>query len=819
MILIIKRCFSLKRWLFLCMCSLTPISFTQADTLYGIESIPITKVATVDIRVDGKLDEPVWNQLPVLEGLQVVEPDTLQPAQHTTQLQLFYDNRGMTIGIRAEQPAETLLARLSSRDKEINRDGVIVYLDTSGEGRYGYFFGVNLGGTLIDGAMLPERQLSALWDGPWSGAAQATNFGYTVEMFLPWSMLAMPTIDSQQRTMAIALTRRTAFRDETWGWPPLPDSQPRFMLGFQPISLTEFNTLASRGLTFYPSMSATQNRIRSETDTRVGTDIYWRPGSHMQLSATLLPDFGFVESDDVIINLTAYETFFPEKRPFFLEGNEIFITSPRSVVRAAATSTGARPVPNTFSLEPTTLLNTRRIGGAPRPPQIPSGVTVPDYELSKPTELLAATKVTGQNGGFRYGVLLAKEEDSEFYGRDSLGDEITLPQDGRDFGVVRLLYEDVAGGRRAIGMMSTAVTHSELDAYTNGIDLHYVSTDRRLVGDVQLMQSSVDDVHGYGGYFDVSYSPRQGTLHRYSFDYLNDELDVSDLGFLRRNDVVTNRYTFNKQSSASERFRFVNNNITATYERNTDDYVIGASLYYRNTLTLHNRNQLNTTTIYRPARWDDRTTYGNGNFRVHEGGLFEITYGTDTSKMISVSGGVNTSSEALGDWSYIARGGVTYKPNDRYSLDVNFMYRRANDWLVYLSGNTLGTYDAIHIQPSIDMSVFFTARQQLQFSLQWSGIKADATALYNASPGYNDLQKLPVNVSGASPYDFTISRLSAQIRYRWEIAPLSDLFVVYTRGGNVPRGVADEFHNLFSEALNDPIIDRIVVKLRYRFGS
>lgn len=792
---------------------------SQVLALDSSAALLVPKIDNVEIRIDGALDEAVWTGLLPFDDMQVVDPDLLQPTRYATQTRLFYNDRGLYLGITAEQPPDTLIPRLSSRDGEVNRDGVTVYLDTSGDGRYGYFFGVNLGGTLVDGTLLPERQLSALWDGPWYGQATVTDTGYSVEMYLPWSMLAMPRAETGSRRLGLALTRRVAGLDETWGHPALPESQARFLSGFQPVQLTDLRSGSGRQLTLYPFAAITEERIRNTQDVRVGTDVYWRPSSNLQLSATLYPDFGVVESDDVIVNLTAFETFYPEKRPFFLEGNEIFITSPRSAVRGAATSAGARSVPNSFSLEPTTLFNTRRIGGAARRPRIPAAISMPAHELSKPTELLGASKITGQQGQWRYGLMLAAEDDTRFYGRDATGNEVRLEQQGRDFGVLRMLYESPGAGRRAIGMMSTLVAHEEEDAATQGVDLHYINSRSSVVGDLQLLRSDIEGVRGYGGYFDINYIPRQGLSHRFSVDYLDDKLDVSDLGFLRRNDVVTLRYTFNRQSSASSRFRFVNDNITVSHETNTDGRLVSASLYYRNTLTFQNRNQLNTTTIYRPGRWDDRTSLGNGDFRVADGGQFEITYGTDTSRVLSASIGANTTSETLGDWSWTSKGGITFKPNDRFSMDLDFSYRRARNWVIHLSGRTVGAFDAIHWQPGLKADLFFTARQQLQLSLQWVGIKADARDLYQVPVGDGGLRRITAGLRGSSPYDFRISRTTFQLRYRWELAPLSDLFVVYTRGGNVPNGEADEFGDLFRESITEPVIDRLVFKLRYRFGS
>ena len=770
------------------------------------------------IRIDGALDDAVWSTIAPVGELRVTEPDTLEPSSYPTETRMFYTTDGLYIGIHAVQPAGTQLARLSSRDADINRDGVTVFLDTSGDARYGYFFGVNLGGTLTDGTILPERQLSNLWDGPWTGEIRETADGYQVEMYLPWSMMTMPALSSDNRKLGIGISRRAAWLDESWSWPALPESQARFLSGLQALTLEELTDVSTEGLIFYPAVSGTADQMRSAQDIRAGADLYWRPGSNIQISASLLPDFGVVESDDVVVNLTAFEVFFPEKRPFFLEGNEIFVTSPRSAVRSAATSTGARQVSNNFALEPTTLLNTRRIGGAPERLQLAPGLSVADHELSKPSELYGATKITGQQGGLRYGLMLASEEDTSVYARNNLGNEVALEQQGRDFGVMRLLYENTRNGRRSIGVMSTLADHPDSEARTHGVDLHYVSPRSRLIGDVQLINSDVNGVQGNGMYLDVNYVPQQGTLHRFSFDYLDDKLDVSDLGFLRRNDISTLRHTFNRQSSASERFRFVNHNITTSYERNTAGRMVGASLYYRNTLTLQNRNQLNSTLIFRPERWDDRTTKSNGNYRFAQGGQLDFAYGTDTSKVLSSSIGISASTEALGDVTYQSKVGMTYKPNDRLSVDMDLTYRRTDDWVIYLSGTTLGSYDAVQWQPEVDVSLFLSARQQLQFSLQWIGIRGSTSALLRAPQGYGELLKLAIPANNLQAYDLRISRATAQIRYRWELAPLSDLFIVYTRGGNVPRGQADEFGEMFTEALTDPVIDRLVIKLRYRFG-
>ncbi|MEM7080674.1 MAG: hypothetical protein AAF513_18800, partial [Pseudomonadota bacterium] len=128
------------------------------------------------------------------------------------------------------------------------------------------------------------------------------------------------------------------------------------------------------------------------------------------------------------------------------------------------------------------------------------------------------------------------------------------------------------------------------------------------------------------------------------------------------------------------------------------------------------------------------------------------------------------------------------------------------------------TFEAQEVQPRIAVDWFLSARQQFRMTLQWAGITAEEKERFLIPVNEGDLIDL-TRQPGDVLQDFTVSRLTAQLRYRWEIGPLSDLFVVYTRGSNIPDMTRDEFGDLFSEAIDSPIIELFVVKLRYRFGN
>ena len=789
-------------------------------------SIPTFASADVHVDMDGKLDEAIWSKVPAHDDLTVVEPDILTEPKHRTQARYFYTERGMYIGVQMEQPPETLVARLSSRDAFVNRDSWGITLDTSGSGLYGYWFTVNLGGSVMDGTIAPEREYSFEWDGPWSSATAELSDGWSAELFLPWSMMAMPDIGGA-RDLGFWTNRKVAYLNQRWSSPSLPFSAAQFMSNLGHMTFESVH--ARPQLDLYPYASVAWDAIADEPDYRAGVDLFWRPSSNFQIAATAFPDFGAVESDDVVVNLTAFETFFPDKRLFFLEGQEVFTTSPRSAVRRSSPSnSGARQTAQNFVVEPTTLVNTRRIGGAPRV-VLPNGVTAAGEELGKPTDLLGAAKITGQTGGLRYGLLTAFEDNVQRRGRQG-GRVVRLEQDGRDFAVGRLSYE--AGGidRTAIGYIGTLVHRPDApdfaqaaglavpdgNAVVHGIDTHLLRGQGVYKWDTQLLASSVNGARGVGAFTDLRYQPRRGLTHSLALDYFDDEVEISDLGFIRRNDVVGARYTYEaSKSQGLERLRKTNVQLILSQDVNTDGRSVRSGIFLRNRWTFLDESELRTELDFFPSRWEDRNSLGNGEYKVDPRGFAEVSFGTDTSKPISWSLVGRAQQEELGGLTWQGFAGMTLKPNDRFSLDLDIDYAQRDGWLVHGSGRSFSTYTARDLRPSLAVDWFLSAHQQLRLTLQWAGV--DAREQQRFVVPLNDGALARVARSGTAR-DFTISRLTAQVRYRWELDPLSDLFLVYTRGSNLPSQPDDGLDHLFADALKDPVIDVFVMKLRYRFG-
>ncbi|MEE2783647.1 MAG: DUF5916 domain-containing protein [Pseudomonadota bacterium] len=782
-----------------------------------------------DLKLDGRLDEPFWQRLPVYDNMIVTDPDTMKAPHHATLQYMFYTNKGLYLGAHMQQPPDTLLPRLSSRDEFLNRDGWGITLDTSGEGLYGYWFTVNLGGSVQDGKVAAERQFSREWDGPWESATAELEDGWSAEIFLPWSMMTMPDSNDGNRNFGFYFSRKVAYLDERWTWPALAFRAPAFMSVLAQMQTPGVEP--KRQLEIYPNLSYTLDEIDNEDEYRAGVDLSWKPSSNLQITATLNPDFGVVESDDVVVNLTAFETFFPEKRLFFLEGREVFQTTPRSRVFSRGPSgTGSRQTTTTFNPEPTTLLNTRRIGGPPRI-DIPDDVSVEGFQRGKPSDLLGAVKVTGQSGGLRYGILGAAEDDVRLPGTinsgPNAGQTIRVEGEGRDFGVARLLFESTGRGRRSIGYMGTMVSYPDHDAIVHGVDAHWLSPNGLWEIDGQFMASDVDDVTGSGGLADISYKPSQGIEHKLTLDWLEDTLNIRDLGFIRRNDSRNVIYRFNYSTGRGlKRLRAKTFSTVVSNEWNQQGRLVRSGYFLRNSWTFKNLNEIRTEFDYFPGRWDDRNSFGFGDFKTKDRLIGEFAIGTDTTKKFSISALLGGRQEERGDWTIRSALGMTFRPNDRFSLDLDLNYFDRDGWLLhqFVFGQSdpefnrnLFTFKAQEFQPKLAMDIFLSAKQQLRLTLQWAGIRADEQEFFTIPANEGDLIRT-LRDPADRLNDFTVSRLTAQLRYRWELGPLSDLFIVYTRGSNLPDRMDDTFSDLFTDAIDEPIVDLFVIKLRYRFG-
>src|SRR5687768_1857526 len=269
------------------------------------------------IEVDGRIDPEEWKGAQHVTDFKVTQPLTGAAPAHPTEAWILATPEGLAVGFRATQPAG--VPRVNTRirrDEQAQVDRVNLMVDFDGDGRTGYNFMVTSTDGINDAVITNENQFSTDWDGNWQHAASEDAEGWSAEMLIPWYIAPMAKGSDDKRTLKVYLDRVIGATGERSAWPAASFERTRFMSDFTAVEMPLYNQSL---LAITPYVSALYDNVNGDNSFDAGADILWKPNGQFQLTATINPDFGQVESDDLVVNFSANETFFSDKRPFFTE--------------------------------------------------------------------------------------------------------------------------------------------------------------------------------------------------------------------------------------------------------------------------------------------------------------------------------------------------------------------------------------------------------------------------------------------------------------------------------------------------------------------
>ena len=310
------------------------------------------------ITVDGVLDEPVWKSAAVLTGFSEYEPVDSRPAPDSTEVLVWYSSDAIYFGIRAMEPRGSVRATLADRDKVSSDDNVEIQLDTYNERNRAMVFAVNPLGVQADGvksegvgytpgAHYMAGQVDLSPDYLWDSKGHVTDWGYEVEIRIPFSSLRYPTSSAQ--TWGIQIQRTVQYNGYTETWTPAVRAAASFidqeglLVGLRELhhgQVVQLNPELTNTVKGAPS--STPGHWSYDSKPQIGGNVRWMVGSNFILNGTVKPDFSQVEADAT--QIAADERFaisYPEKRPFFVEGAEQFsvpntLVYTRTIVQPAA---------------------------------------------------------------------------------------------------------------------------------------------------------------------------------------------------------------------------------------------------------------------------------------------------------------------------------------------------------------------------------------------------------------------------------------------------------------------------------------------------
>jgi hypothetical protein len=411
-------------------------------------------------RIDGRLDDPAWALAPVYSGFTQREPHDGQPATERTEFRVLYTDEALYVAVRAfDSQPDRLVGQLTRRDANSPSDWVIVMIDSYHDRRTAFDFWVNPAGVKRDLFRYDDVNEDLTWDAVWDVATSRDASGWTAEYRIPFSQLRFPRAESH--TFGFNVARQVARTNELVCWKPLPQNVNQIVSlfgalegieGVRPPRRLEVQPYTVGRASRSPAEAGNPFRTGSETAARIGADVKYGVTSNLTLDATINPDFGQVEADPAVVNLTAFESFFGERRPFFTEGANIF----RFPI-ALGDGDGANEQ----------LFYTRRIGRAPQAaPDVPPGGFA--QEIGQST-IQAAGKLSGKTpSGWTVGLLGARTAEMRTRVQDSLGARSTEVVEPATNYLVGRLARDFRDGRTVVGLFGTAL-HRELTPALDGL--------------------------------------------------------------------------------------------------------------------------------------------------------------------------------------------------------------------------------------------------------------------------------------------------------------------------------------------------------------
>jgi hypothetical protein len=858
-----------------------PESVPTAETDKKIAAVRITTPP----KIDGKLDDAVWQQVPVDDRFSQIQPLEHHAPTEKTDLQVAYDDDSIYFAFRCwdDQPSK-IVSRLTRRDRDVEADWVGVLIDSRHDRSSGFAFRVNVANVQLDALWYGDTNQSSDWDAVWESATSRDDKGWTAELRIPLSALRFSSANTQEWGFDAARYISRNKEMDFWSFIPttaagfvsvmgtmtgLEGLHPRRTFELRPYAAARVTSTTTSGgalLGLDPGGGAATPTIEAGLDLKLGVT------SDLTLDATVNPDFGQVEADQVILNLSRFEAYFPEKRPFFLEGTDLFDT----------------PAFNMFY--------TRRIGQLPVEVAAGDGIVGP---MGKPllvddtdssVRIWSAAKLAGKVAdklqiGAVEAVTGAQSVTAE--GTDGSHQSVTLSP-LRNFSVARARYD--FGGASYVGAMATAVdrlgghvysAEHDHDAYTQGLDGMWVIDPEhwRVRGQVALSEKlggtgwqtrdgtpcdpavrsdcipltrqdgTMEKPGALGwafcGQFNGNY--RHWNAHG-EYRAMSPDLDLNDLGYAPNfNMHQLNTFGGYQQpvphgifrswgwwGGQGERFSMQGVLVDAWA-------ATGVDLSFMNYLNMGLEFDTPTT----PRIWDIYETYDGSPYEKQEMFNWQGYFNTDSRKAVILSGFAHYGWNQLGEHDVAANANVAFQLIPQLELSLSpsvedsklLRFYQCTDptgqsctVLTDLRRYMFANQDATFVSLTGRATWTFSPRMSLQAYAQlfadrgsFSGYRTIDTMGGRPVIHRGDMMTSTFNGDndgdGVKDDDFQDLSLNVNIVLRWEFRPGSELLGVFTRAENAAFNLMGHSPAVHLGGLSSgPTEDVLLVKFVYFLG-
>lgn len=836
--------------------------------------------------IDGILDDEAWKNGDWAGNFTQFEPYNGRPASQRTEFKIRFDEDNIYVAIRAFDTAPDSIVRRLTRRDDVDGDLVGVAFDSYHDLRTGFIFGVSAGGVKFDMMMTNNGQNEDnTWNPNYWAKATVNEEGWVAEMKIPFSQLRFEK--NSDDVWGFQVYRQLYRYNEMSFWEHIPQDAPGLihlfgeLSGFENIKPRKIFDITPYGVASLDNYEAQPgNPFAAGRDYRLngGLDAKIGVTNNLTLDLTINPDFGQVEADPSEVNLTAYETYFEEKRPFFVEGKNITDFN---------IGLGDGGIGND------NLFYSRRIGR--RPQGYPSLGDNQFANIPRAAKILTAAKLTGKTkSGLSLGFIetVTAEEKAEIDTEGTRTFETVEPLTNYFVGRVQ---KDNDNGNTIIGGMFTSVNRQLTDnlenslhkaAYSGGIDftkffrektwmfnlnasvshvagseLAIVRTQRSSARYFQRpdathfdLDSARTSLTGTGGRMQIVKSGNSHWTFMAAMVWKSPEFEINDIGYMREADnIIQVAYIGYRQWEPKGIYRSYNINFnqysawTLGGEHMVDGLNMSGNITFKNFWYANTGGELNFNS--------------KSNAMLRGGPMMNMpaslntwyNAGTDSRKKLvfRVSGGLNRGFSGSSSSSRIGTG-VTYKPVNTLVVSVNPSYSVSSNQLQYIGRRSFedenrylfGSIKQKVLSASLRVNFNLTPELTLQYWGQpflATGSYSDFKKITNPVAGQyddrfsvypesaielidNSYYAVDENLNGTADYnfgkpDFNVQEFLSNLVIRWEYNPGSTIFLVWsqTRSNSDPEALFDPRENI-GDLFGVKPYDVFLIKFSYRFG-
>ena len=745
-------------------------------------------IKTESIKVDGILDEPEWENAFSINEFYQTSPFNLKKSKDETVAYIFSNKDGIYVGFINKQSNASMLSKKTLRDEMTSlSDKNSVNIDFDGDGNKAYILAINLGDSYFDAIKIKTGDFKTDWDGDWIAKTKRYDGYWVSEFYLPWNLVLMNQPKGNKRKIKYSVARYRA-KEQIWvASSGSTASRPDF---FEKLDSLEIANYTKSRLNFFPYVSSNQNSITKFNDNKIGAEIFYNSGTGTQINATFNPDFGQAESDDVVINFSAQETFYSEKRAFFNENQSLF---------------------NINNYDRYSVMNTRRIGSAPSYDCEEENDSVECEDVKKNySDIDYAIRYTQKRGKTELGFFTAQEHDESF----SIGRNFYAIRSRTDF------------GNKTLGYMMTHVDDdfNNSTATVNVIDYVSVKSDQlTYFTDLLFSEKNDDSKFGYRSQF--NFQPSNFSFISGSVLYFDKDFQLNDFGYLRRADWIhvglgggSKKIDF-QENSAIDQFEF-------GFDLNYDSDTVGNSNPLRfdnkNAIIFKDTSKLKFEFGIKTSGKNTTITRKNPDFpfvKIKKKKNITLDFEAINYKFWTYDWRISfEQGDKYNSWNsngykrefYKIAG--SYFPNDNLKINLQYRVRKENEWLIWSEDNKFGLYDSQQDTVSVGLNWFSGNKHEVRLKSQFVALQADnPRSLVSDKQGY-------LYDSNESLKPFTQGVVSFQIRYKYEIAPLSYIYLVYSKGGsNFEEDENYSKSEIFNQPWNNPSDEVYSIKFRLKY--